>query len=186
MDIKGWLQGIVAEEQRGRPRDQAVPLFLRSRDNGGDPLVKSRKFHKHTSISSTLEPAKPPAQVGSVKEHPVKHPKSLSTVTSLAASSSPGDSLGASVVDNPTDKFIKQPRRKTRIDLYDQKADPRRDGNRKQSSRKKKKPQKDESRTRKKRRLQPESMRIRSFHADNVTTERLTVRNSLSTCISCC
>jgi hypothetical protein len=186
MDIRGWLQGIVAEEQRGRPEDLAFPPFLRSRDNGDDPLVKSRKFHKPTNASSFLEPAKAPAWGGSVKGDHLKHPKSLSSITGFAAANSRVESLGTGVVENHTDKYTKQPRRKTRPDLYNCKTDSGGHDDRKQSSRKRKKPQNDEKRTRKKRRLQPESMQARNFHADNVTTERLTVRIPLDTCISRC
>lgn len=178
MDIHGWLLGVTKEEQRGKPDQITPPSFLQPKDGGLDPLERSHRPRK-TTASSFLDPAEPPLHYSTAyprnEKRPISHSSSSSAVESLASNiSRPGKNY-----PETDGKYTRQPRRKTRPDLYEpklvkekrkrrsKKRDPANDGD--------ERPKRNEQPKARKKSRQLNPAAERDFHADNVHTNRLTV-----------
>jgi hypothetical protein len=176
MDIRGWLQGIVADEQRGSLDNLGVAPFLLPKDNGQDQVLKSRKFNCYRA-SSILDAAQPRSQREVEKTNAKKRPISPPSITQFNDCEPLEDSPSPEEADGSDHhKYTRRLRRKTRPDLYDSKPDSKCNDNQEQPKRKRKKKNLDQGTTSKRLKLSTVSTRARDFHAENVCTERLTVR----------
>jgi hypothetical protein len=173
MDIREWLQGVVAEEQRGRLEELAIPGFLHPRDIERDPLVKCRKF-THSSVSTFLDPVCPPSHGILAKGNSIKNPISLPSTT-VASPSAISRCSQLEEDHNDDNEYTRKPRRKTRPDFYDPKPEQKEVDAQWQTNRKRKKKRSDGKIASKRKKPQPETARIKDFHAENVCNDRLTV-----------
>jgi len=165
MDIHGWLQGVTSEEQTVGLDKLDIPDFLIPKDKRANPFVQPSRVN-HANASSILEPAKLSNPSKGIKEHVVKD--KISVLSSQGLRSSDKDSVAVQ------EKYSKQPRRKTRPEIYDSKRATTLPKSAKVSDKKRKKP-KDVETKKKKRRLEvPDT---REFVAENVCANRLTVRS---------
>jgi hypothetical protein len=173
MDIRAWIQGVVAEERHDRLDKLAITGFLHPRDSGRDPLVRCRNL-SHSSIGSFLDPINPPSEGSLAKGDNINRPISLQSISLSTLSAIPGASeLDGN--DKDDKKYTRRLRRKTRPDLYILKPDRKGDDTKWQTNRKRKKKQPDAKLIRKRKKLLPDAARVKDFHAENVSTERLTV-----------
>jgi len=172
MDISKWLEGTAGSDHLNPTLQVQLPALLRAENEveymGSDRHKRRRRARTDSSLIAPNDITVPTA--------PVTHRRkseSYADETAPDVQTSSSESKSESNGTEPSQRYERRPRRKTRPDRYEPKPD--KDKKRKKLSHKEKETSQRHRKSRRKRRDKLRADPGQSFHADNVPQERLTV-----------
>lgn len=170
MDIRDWVQGVVAGEESDAPARLGLSRFLQPRQQRDPEAGENVRKRKRSSgggsfLEKPASPAPPRSSAG------VKPPRPSPILVPGLARMSDSHSI-----DKSSDRYRRKPRHRTRVERYDHierhgKQDKSKQDKIKQSAKQSGKVKRKEYSSQKK----PDAARIRDFRAKNVANDRLTV-----------
>lgn len=171
MDIHRWLEETAEAEAPEKPAETAATKSLRPPQQPRHVFRAKRARQRTESDSSILAPQPHPHKAP--LEAP--NPPAEDETNASACSEASGCSHNATTESDPSShRYARRPRHKTRPECYEPKRS--KESTKHVHPSRKNKSKKSESRSKNKRRKKADSSAGQTFHAKNVSKDRLTVR----------